>query len=119
MAGEYFIVDLRPEWLGNPYITLWRPDNAGYCYSLPWAGRYDEDVINEAGDYYHGSKDHRSRIDRFPVPCAVVEALATASPGPELVDGNVGPVIPNTPGIRARLKRAKYRPAGRSLAPTM
>lgn len=39
---EFFIVDLRPEWRGNPYVTLWRPDDAGYAYPLPWAGRYSK-----------------------------------------------------------------------------
>jgi len=106
---EYYIVDLRPEFSGR-YITFWRPDNAGYAYPLPWAGRYSQATVDEAGSYYHGSKDHRTRVDRFPVPCEIVERFGVA-PAPGAIDGDVGPVVPRTEEIRKALKAAKYRPA--------
>ena len=114
---EFFIVDLRPEWNSNPYVTLWRPDDAGYAYPLPWAGRYSKEQVDEGGSYYYGSKDHRTRIDRFPVPCEVAERLSTAKPAAHVIDGDVGPVLPNTDEIKKALKAARYRPASIAATP--
>lgn len=48
---------------------------------------------------------------RFPVPCNVVRRFAT-DPTPGRIDGNAGPVTPNTDAVRAVLRRALYVPAG-------
>jgi len=37
----YFIISLTHTNKGDKYITLWRPNNAGYCYSKESAGRYE------------------------------------------------------------------------------
>jgi hypothetical protein len=39
---EYYIISLSHTHRHEPYITLWRPDNAGYCYSKERAGVYTE-----------------------------------------------------------------------------
>jgi hypothetical protein len=107
--GPFYIVDLRVEWSRRPYITVWRPDNKGYAYPLPWAGLYDQATVNAGGDYY-STKDGTREWRRFPVPRHVVEALAIPQPEPGVIDGNVGPVLRNNVHIRDALRRARYVP---------
>ena len=77
MSELFYIVDVRPDWVGNPYVTVWRPENAGYAYPLSWAGKYTQEVIDGEPSYYHKVRYGTKRaLDRFPVPCEVVEALA-------------------------------------------
>lgn len=104
---DYYIVDVRPSFRGNPYITLWRADNAGYAYPLPWAGKYDRATVDAYPNYY--AKKEGSRFWRFPVPCEAVEQLGV-KPAPRMIDGGAGPVIPNTAKVRAALRRARYLP---------
>lgn len=37
---DYFVVSLKHTNKTDKYITLWGPDNAGYCYSFERAGKY-------------------------------------------------------------------------------
>lgn len=37
---EYFIVSLKHTNKKDKYVTLWRPDNAGYAWPLELAGKY-------------------------------------------------------------------------------
>ena len=109
-AVEFYICDLRPEWQRKPYVTVWRPNNANYAYPLAWAGLYSREQVEDGGVYYYRPRYATKRaMDRFPVPRAVVEALAV-EPRPGIIDGNVGPVIPNTKEVRAKLRAAAYRP---------
>ena len=111
---EFYIVDVRQSFKGNPYITLWRPNNANYAYPLPWAGRYTRSQIDEAPGYYHKKRYGSERVlDRYPVPCAIVEKYGI-EPAKGLVDGNTGPVIPNTSEIRKALQKARYIPQNES-----
>lgn len=110
IQDEFFIVDVREGFKGNPYITLWRPRNAGYAYPLPWAGRYTRDEIEDRPGYHYRKRDGRTRtLDRYPVPCGVVERHAVA-PAKGLIDGDAGPVVPNTAEVRAALRRARWIP---------
>jgi hypothetical protein len=47
---EYFIVSFNHTDKTDKYITLWRPSNAGYCYPIELAGKY-----NGYEDGYHNS----------------------------------------------------------------
>lgn len=38
----YYIISLKHTRLEDGYITLWRPDNRGYCYAKEDAGVYME-----------------------------------------------------------------------------
>lgn len=120
-GAPFYIVDLRPEWRRDPYVTLWRPDDCGYCYSIPWAGRYTLDRINDAcsyyikrikpGDCYFDKRPaRRTTWYRFPVPCAWADKVAQREPAPGIIDGDVGPVLPNTAELRRKLLRAAYLP---------
>ena len=119
MSDAFYIVDVRADFRGNPYITLWRPKDAGYAYPLPWAGAYSRETIDANPGYYHKHRYGTApAFDRFPVPCDVVQRFST-DPAPGRIDGNAGPVIPNTAAVRAALRRARYVPAGlRQLKPS-
>lgn len=109
-SGKFYIIDLRKEFSGNPYITVWRPGNAGYAYPLPWAGQYTRDEIEAQPHYYHKRRHGSCRIiDRFPVPCEIVEALGI-EPAQGTVDGNTGPVLANDARTKAALREARYAP---------
>jgi hypothetical protein len=114
MADEFYIVDVRPEWRRHPYVTLWRPNDAGYAWPLPWAGRYHRDAL-VAG--YHANKGGGKQYLRFPVPCNIVERLAIPTPTPNTVDGDAGPVLPNDAKTRRALRAARVMPeCGRAKA---
>ncbi|WP_398480899.1 hypothetical protein [Tardiphaga sp.] len=106
MADLFYICDMRKEWLRKPYITFWRPSNAGYAYPLSWAGKYDLDEMAAAARYYW-IKNTRGLV-RFPILCRVAE-LYGVPPGPGMVDGDAGPVIPNTKQLRATLRAAAMK----------
>ena len=106
---EFYIVDVRPEWRKQRYITLWRKDNAGYCWSVPWAGVYSLATVSKNGGYY-ANKDGRARYARFPVPREAVERLATEQPRQGDIDGNVGPILLNDEATRRALRAARYIP---------
>lgn len=42
MKKEYYIISLKHTAKTDRYLTLWRPDNAGYCLSKEMAGIYTE-----------------------------------------------------------------------------
>ena len=109
---EFYIIDLRPEWNWRPYVTLWNPKNAGYCYSIPWAGRYSQEQVNEQRSYY--LKRGPRCYFRFPVPCDAISHLLV-DPEPGIIDGNVGPVLRNDGKTRNALRRLKYIYPGMTL----
>ncbi|TCQ04071.1 hypothetical protein [Sphingomonas sp. PP-CC-3A-396] len=110
VAATYAIVDLRLEFRGNPYITLWRPKNAGYAYPLPWAGQYSTEQLSAQAGYYAKRRYRHARaLDRWPVPWSVVERLAV-QPAPGMIDGDAGPVLRNDARTRSALRRARYLP---------
>jgi hypothetical protein len=38
----YYIISLQHTKKGEKFITLWRPNNRGYCMNKEWAGIYTE-----------------------------------------------------------------------------
>lgn len=97
--NKYYIVSVKHTRKTDPYITFWRPDNAGYCYALSWAGQYDEATVKAKPDYYNNLEDS------FPVPVAIVAPLAI-SPEQGIIDGNAGPVVQNNRENMRRLRRS-------------
>lgn len=108
MSGPFVICDLRPEWRRKPYVTFWRPDNAGYAYPLVWAGDYSEATILAAPRYY--ASFEAGQLIRFPVERLAAEALGVA-PDPHEIDGGAGPVIPNNAAMRKALRKLVFAPA--------
>lgn len=72
MSGEreFYILSLKWTRAPNRLATWWRPDNAGYCWHLPQAGRYPESAVREKLDYYN------SGCGTIAIPCDVVDAVA-------------------------------------------
>ncbi|WP_139312975.1 hypothetical protein [Novacetimonas hansenii] len=109
----YYVFDFREEWNCKPYVTLWRPDNAGYCYSIPWAGEYTERQVIEKGPYYTQRKYQKKTADYTGIweRVAVRTDLAKPffiAPAPGIIDGDVGPVIANTGQMRTYLRRLRF-----------
>lgn len=107
MGDDFFIVDLRNEWAKRPLITFWRPDNAGYCYPLSWAGIYSRESVEQGGTYY--TLFSGRHLVRFAAPRHIVEKLG-ANPPPRLIDGDAGPVLFNVASVRAHLRRSAFIP---------
>ncbi|WP_456015866.1 hypothetical protein [Methylorubrum populi] len=113
----FYIVDLRPEWNKNPYVSFWRPDDAGYCYSLAWAGKYTAERVAQGGSYYTykawtSPKGPGRLFTRFAVRCADVEAFGEApdTEGRGRIDGNTGPVLRMSGAMRNALRRLRCSP---------
>ena len=104
--SDFYIADLRPSFKSNPYVTFWRPENAGYAYPLPWAGKYSKETVIEGGSYY--TEREGPSLIRLAVPCETVEALAK-QPRAGVIEGNAGPVVLNTPENRRMLRHAAFR----------
>lgn len=49
----YYIISLTHTMRHEKYITLWRPNNAGYCYSKENAGVYESYI-----EGYHNSENN-------------------------------------------------------------
>ncbi|MFC3180469.1 hypothetical protein [Cypionkella sinensis] len=102
---QYLICDIRSEFKKNPFITFWRPDDAGYCYPLTWAGNYAPQSIEANWNYYNAHDEGRSI--RFAVLRSVAEKLAVTTP-PRMISGDAGPVVLNKHALRRKLLKAAY-----------
>lgn len=89
---SYLIFSPKHTRRGDPYVTFWRSEQRGYAWPLRWAGRYKEcEALDIASD------------DALPVPEHIVGSMAIDRPDPGWIDGDVGPVVPNTRANRKRL----------------
>ena len=82
--SKYYIVSVKHTQSDDPYITLWNPNNAGYCYRTEAAGQYDhETVVNMLGYYNNGDAT-------LAIPCATInEITEEVEPGYLDETGNV------------------------------
>jgi hypothetical protein len=79
---KYYIVSVKHTKKSEPYITLWRQNDAGYCWFKDMAGTYDE--------IHNGY--HRS-VDSIPITEALADRLFTEV----FYDGKKRMAILNTP----------------------
>jgi len=77
------------------YITLWRANNCGYCYSKDFAGKYETPELG-----YHDSDTNT------PIKVEDAELLFQMLP----YDGTMRPMIPNTKEVwdKLNLKMSKH-----------
>lgn len=77
----YYIISLHHTNPKEKYLTLWRPNNAGYCYSKEMAGTYENPEIG-----YHDSDIN------MPLPVQQADTLFQET----MYDGQLKNMIPNT-----------------------
>lgn len=86
MSDEFLIVSLKHTAKSDDYITLWRPNDAGYTLYLPAAGRYSHTEIEERRSYYNNGRT------TVAIPFADIEPhFVNAADGYDCT----GPVLPN------------------------
>ena len=61
----YYIISLKHTHKQDKYITLWRENNSGYCYT-----RYQSGVYNEIKEGYHNGEG-----DSLPILMGELEGL--------------------------------------------
>ncbi|MCP1649445.1 hypothetical protein [Pseudomonas nitroreducens] len=67
---EFIVISVKHTKRRHKAITLWRPDDRGYCWTLERAGRYEEPRVLEHLGYYN------SGCTNIAVPLTLVEQLA-------------------------------------------
>lgn len=108
--GDFYIVSLKHTMRSDRYITVWRPDDAGYAYPLSWAGKYHEDsVLNNLSYYNNGDTT-------IAVPCETLDRIA-ADPEPKTIDNDAGPVILNKTSSWRQILDNAIRPTPNSAKP--
>jgi len=85
----HYVISVKHTKKDDLYISVWRPENAGYAWPLSWAGRYSDEEIVSSLDYYHNGSDS------IAVPCEVLDELAVPTI-PKTVDNDAGPVVMHT-----------------------
>ena len=92
MDKQFYVISVMHTLRKHLYMTIWRPDNKGYCWALSNAGKYDrKQVMGELGYYNSGCSN-------VAVPCAVLDRIAVVSK-PGHLDNNTGPVVPNNRAV--------------------
>lgn len=86
---DCYVVNLSHTQRDDLYITVWRPDDRGYCWALSTAGRYPLETVKEHLGYYNSGHANVA------VPCDVLDQIAVA-PRPGHHDNDTGPVVANT-----------------------
>lgn len=89
MEDLHYIVSVHHTLRDDLYVTIWRPDDRGYCWALSRAGKYDRSNVMAHLGYYN------SGCSNVAVPCAVLDDIAIP-PKPGHHDNDAGPVVPNT-----------------------
>lgn len=74
-----YILSLKHTNKKDAFITLWRPKNAGYCYSL-----------NEAGLYENIDHGYHDSDDSMPVDSEIIERMGSTI----TYDGKLKTMIP-------------------------
>lgn len=69
----YYVVSVKHTHRDHLYVTLWRPDNKGYCWRIESAGKYPESMIAQHLGYYH------SGCSNIAVKCEVIDAMVVPS----------------------------------------
>ena len=87
--SDCYIVNLSHTTRRDRYITIWRPDDRGYCWALSRAGKYAHDHVMRHLGYYNGGWANVA------VPCSVLDAMAVP-PIPGHHDNDAGPCVENT-----------------------
>ena len=97
----YIVISLKHTRRRDKAVTLWRPDDRGYCWRLEWAGRYPEQQVLGRLGYYN------SGCSNIAVPAELVEHLSCEV---EYGDGERAICLPNNRHTWRQLLQAMIRP---------
>ena len=86
---DHYVISVKHTRREDQYITIWRPDNKGYCWALSNAGKYSRENVLASLGYYN------SGCSNVAVPCEVLDPVAVP-PIPGYVDNDAAPCIENT-----------------------
>ncbi|MDU9398087.1 hypothetical protein [Pseudomonas sp. zfem003] len=84
--SQYIVLSLKHTKRRDKAITLWRPDDRGYCWTLNSAGSYSEEQVLERLGYYN------SGCSNVAVPFELVRSLVREV---EYDTGEFGICLPN------------------------
>lgn len=86
---DCYVISVHHTLRRDLYVTVWRPDDRGYCWALSRAGKYPMEKVLEKPGYYN------SGCSNIAVPCSVLDAIAIP-PVPGHHDNDAGPCVRNT-----------------------
>lgn len=102
MSKQYYIVSLRHTSKGDTALTLWGPNNAGYCYNQSKAGVYTEEEIQRFKNDDENVPVEKEIADKLLLPACDVNDRFIALPNDTTVRTILG--LSTTP-----MKPAKYK----------
>jgi hypothetical protein len=86
---DFYVISLKHTRREDRYITLWKPNDRGYCFRTPNAGRYPEETIRAHLGYYNTGTS-------IAVPCDIIDAITVMTTPADCLDGPDGPAVLNT-----------------------
>lgn len=86
---DCYVISVHHTLRSHRYVTIWRPDDRGYCWALSRAGKYPLEKVLEKHVYYN------SGYANIAVPCSVLDEIAVP-PIPGHHDNDAGPCVQNT-----------------------
>lgn len=102
MSKQYYIVSLRHTSKGDTALTLWGPNNAGYCYDKSRAGVYSEEQISHHNTDKENIAVDKEKADALFLPATDFNDKFVALPNNTTVRAILG--LPTAP-----MKPAKYK----------
>jgi hypothetical protein len=88
-VSDYYIVSLKHTHRNDRYVTLWKPNDRGYCFRTTNAGRYAEETVRASLRYYNSGSS-------IAVPCDVIDSRQVMTTADDQFDGPDGPAFLNT-----------------------
>ena len=86
---DCYVISVHHTLRSHRYVTIWRPDDKGYCWALSRAGKYPMEKVLENPNYYN------SGCANVAVPCSALDEIAVP-PIPGHHDNDAGPCVQNT-----------------------
>lgn len=102
---EFYVISVKHSYKRDRYITFWRPDDKGYCYRLPKAGKYARARVMDHLGYYNTGES-----GNIAVPVDVVDRMTVMTTPADRLDGEDGPAVLNTIANWRKLINAVIQP---------
>lgn len=86
---DFYVISLKHTRRTDRYVTLWKPNDRGYCFRTTNAGRYAEEMVRAHLGYYNSGTS-------IAVPCEVIDSRTVMTTPRDQFDGPDGPAFLNT-----------------------